>query len=455
LAEELRAVALKPDRPDLRQRVGKAREFIATEYSWEAVALRWDSFLTELEDAAETPRVAMVTTWNARCGIAENARNIVDNAKDSISFEILANEEADIIDSARETGIVRNWRDRWHPDLDELREALRITDADVVHFQFNFGFFELRHLADLIDGLLPERGVVITFHRTKDVDIEGELVSLQSIRPVLDRVDRLIVHQEADAVVLADLGLSHNVRIVPLGASPPPDITYAEAREALGLGARPVVGTFGFLLPHKGTIELVQAVDALRPEFPDVCLIALCARHPDITSDDYEARVRDEIAARRMANNVLLITEYLPDDASRAILRGVDAIVLPYGHTEESSSAALRFVLPLERPIVVTDEPIFMDCRQWVLHVDPTDPRSLEDAIRRVLTDPQLKADLADGAATGARRFRWSRVVADYREIYAAARRACRSRIREYSLASIAGGPRGADGRPSGAAMAP
>jgi glycosyltransferase involved in cell wall biosynthesis len=455
LAEQLKAVALNPDRPDLRQRVRKARDLIATEYSWEAVARRWDSFITELEDAAETPRVAMVTTWNARCGIAENTRNIVDNANDAIFFEILANEESDVIDPARETGIVRNWRDRWHPDLGELREALRLTDADVVHFQFNFGFFELCHLADLIDGLLPERGVVITFHRTKDVDIDGELVSLQSIRPVLDRVDRLIVHQEADAAVLADLGLSHNVRIAPLGASPPPEITYAEAREALGLGARPVIGTFGFLLPHKGTIELIQAIDALRPEFPDVCLIALCARYPVLDSDEYEARVRDEIAARHLAENVLLITDYLPDDVSRAILRGVDAIVLPYGHTEESSSAALRFILPLERPIVVTDEPIFSDCRPWLLPVDPTDPRGLEDAIRRVLTDPELKADLADRAATGARRFRWSRVVADHREIYTAARRAGRSRRnRESPPTSIAGEAGGADGRPSGAALA-
>ncbi len=54
----------------------------------------------------------------------------------------------------------------------------------------------------------------------------------------------------------------------------------AEARHALRLGSRPLVGTFGFLLPHKGTLELVRAVDALRVEFPDILLLGLCARYP-------------------------------------------------------------------------------------------------------------------------------------------------------------------------------
>ena len=129
-----------------------------------------------------------------------------------------------------------------------------------------------------------------------------------------------------------------------------------------------------------------------------------------------------------MADNVVLVSDYLPDDVGRMILRGVDAIVLPYQHTEESSSAALRFLLPLERPVIVTDQEIFADCRDAVLAVDPTDPIWIEDALRRVLTDPELQRQLALRAATGARRFRWSRVITDHREIYATARGAHRLR---------------------------
>ena len=176
--------------------------------------------------------------------------------------------------------MARTWVDRWNPDLGELEDSLRLADPDVVHIQFNFGFFELERMAELIERQLEHRAVVMTLHRTKDIEIEGGLVSLRSIRPTLGRVDRLIVHQEADARILADMGLTDNVSVIPVGSAPPPDISPAEVRKALGLGTRPVIGTFGFLLPHKGTLELLGVVDALRAEFPDICLLALCARYP-------------------------------------------------------------------------------------------------------------------------------------------------------------------------------
>ncbi len=195
-------------------------------------------------------------------------------------------------------------------------------------------------------------------------------------------------------------------------------------REALRLGTRPIVGTFGFLLPHKGTLDLVRAVDGLREELPDVLLLALCARYPNIESREYEEAIRKEVADRGMEDNVLLLTDYLPDEVARTLLSASDAIVLPYRNTGESSSAALRFVLPLGRAIVVTDEPIFADSREAVLPVDPDDPLALEHAIRRVLLDRPVNEEFSRKAARRAQALRWDRVVADHRDIYLAAKRA-------------------------------
>jgi glycosyltransferase involved in cell wall biosynthesis len=438
LAAQLRAHVEGANRTKVAEQVRRARNLVTTKFTWEAAARRWNDFLNQIEDAAETPRVAMVTTWNARCGVAENTRNIVDRAEAQVAIDVFANVEPEIIDPSRELGVHRNWIDRWHPDLGALRESLRLSDADVVHFQFNFGFFELSRLGQLIERELETRGVVVTLHRTKDATIDGEVVSLSSIKATLERVDRLIVHQVEDAHVLAGMGLSENVTVVPLGASSPPDISSTEARAALGLGTRPVIGTFGFLLPHKGTLELVRAVGVLRDEFPDICLLALCAHYPDVTSDEYEAEVRAEIDRLGLADNVVLMSEYLPDETVRIVLRAADVIALPYGETEESSSAALRFLLPLERPLVITDRPVFADCREWTLAVDPEDPQGVDDALRRVLVDPELRDALAARAADGARRFRWSRVIADHREIYVAARRSGRERRSDHNPLRVA-----------------
>ncbi len=159
-----------------------------------------------------------------------------------------------------------------------------------------------------------------------------------------------------------------------------------------------MVGTFGFLLPHKGTLELVKALDPLRADFPDLLLIAACARYPHVESKEYEEEIRAEISARGMEDSVLLITEYLPDEMARTLLRASDVIVLPYQETGESSSAALRFILPLGRPVVVTDSPIFNDSRDALLVVRG-DPAGLEAGVRRVLLDPDLQRDLARRSA--------------------------------------------------------
>ena len=201
-------------------------------------------------------------------------------------------------------------------------------------------------------------------------------------------------------------------------------------RAALDLGTRPVVGTFGFLLPHKGTFELVEAIDDLRSEFPDILLLALCAGYPNQESRDYEAGIRQAIVDRGMEQNVLLVTEYLPDDTARTMLRASDAIVLPYQATGESSSASIRFVLPMGRAVVVTDQPIFDDARDAVEVAETADHVGISRSLGRVLRDDVLRSDLAGRAERWSEQFRWERVLARHQEIYAAAARAGTARAR-------------------------
>ncbi len=445
LAAAMVRLAADPTAPDIVDRVARARELVATEYTWEAATGRWEAFLAELVDASEPVDVAMVSTWNSRCGIAENTRYLVERAADGVTFDLFADRGAELIDPAADAGVVRTWHDRWNPDLGELEAALLASDADVVHIQFNFGFFEFGHLAEVIERELDRRAVVLTLHRTLDYDDRGTLLTLRQIRSTLARADALIVHQASDADYLAEMGLVDNVHLVPLGAAAAPDTTPEDVRRALGLGDRPVVGTFGFLLPHKGTRDLVEAVDVLRGQFPDVLLLALCARYPHVESKEYEESIRALVAERGLEDHLVLLTDYLPDETARVLLAASDAIVLPYHDTGESSSAALRFVLPLGRAVVVTDQRLFDDASDSLLVVRSNDVAGIADGVRRVLEDTDLRRDLAHRARRRSNGFRWERVTAEHRRIYVAARRSARARL---APAGHDDGPAGADEYP-------
>jgi glycosyltransferase involved in cell wall biosynthesis len=417
----MRKLFVDPGSPEVQQRVDLARQLIADRFRWELVADRWQSFIDELEQTAPSPSVAMVSTWNSRCGIADYTRCIVEGAGDSIRFEIFADRDVEIIDADSETEVVRDWNSRWVPSLDDLHADLELAEPEVVHFQFNFAFFELAHLAALIRRQLSSRTVVVTLHRTSEAVIEGSLVGLHDIASTLQSVDRIIVHQQSDVDRLAGMGIAENVTLIHMGTPAPPVVDRTAVRDALGIDDRPVIGAFGFLLPHKGTLELVAVVDSLRAEMPGVHLLAMCARHPDTISTTYEAEVRSEIERRGLSDHVTLITDFLDDEVVRTMLSAADVIALPYGPTEESASSALRFVLPVGRPIVATDLPIFADARDALALVEPGRIDELTTAVRRVLTDPAHNEDLARRAAACARRYRWSLAVAQHREVYTAA----------------------------------
>ena len=251
LTIEMQRMVADPGRGDLLERVDRARRLIATEYSWDASVRRWEEFIADLEGNEVPLRVAMVSTWNSRCGIAENTRYIVDQSKGSLEFDLFADVGAEVIDPLVEPGTVRAWESRWEPDLEELADALRLTEAGVVHIQFNFGFFELQRMAALIERQLEQRGVVVTLHRTRDIMVDGESLSLGQIRSTLEKVDRVIVHQPSDVRALAELGLGANVSLIPVGASPPPDLSPAEVRDALRLGSRPWSGPSGSSFPTR------------------------------------------------------------------------------------------------------------------------------------------------------------------------------------------------------------
>jgi len=108
-------------------------------------------------------------------------RHLVDYAGDAIDFRIFADKDVAVFDQDAELGIRRSWASRWNPGLEELDEALGLADQEVVHFQFNFTFFDLDHMAALIEKHLPHRGIVVTFHRTSDPIIYGKQVSISDI----------------------------------------------------------------------------------------------------------------------------------------------------------------------------------------------------------------------------------------------------------------------------------
>lgn len=384
LAARLRWLFEHPEDPEVDRRKTRARKLIGSQFTWPGVAARWSAFIDERIQAALRPSVDLVTTWNSRCGIAEYSGALVGELGPGQHVSVLANRDAEAVRLPDDA--VRCWTTLADPDVEQLLDQLDASHSDICHIQFNFGFFTLADLARLIETQVSRRGVVITFHATICEDIPG--IDLADIADSLGKADLLVVHQEADRRHLESLGL-RNVTVIPIGAPTGSLPTRAETRRAMGIDEdRLMVASFGFILPHKGTLELVRAMARVRSERPDALLLALCALHPDQRSAQYRDECLAEVSRLGLEGNVRLVTDFLDAAVVRTMLAATDMVVLPYGETTESASAALRMVLGCGVPVVAPRLPIFADAGDALVALPTRSPEAIADAILGLTRDP-------------------------------------------------------------------
>jgi glycosyltransferase involved in cell wall biosynthesis len=212
---------------------------------------------------------------------------------------------------------------------------------------------------------------------------------------------------------LGSFGVTQHAHILPHGNPVYPSLDRS-LRKQWGIDLNPVISTFGFLLPHKGILELLEAVQILRAEFPDLGLMAQCAMHRDRISHAFEPVVRRRIVELGLEDCVLLSTTFVAPEDAMFFLQLSDLVVLPYKNTQESSSASVRFALGSGRPVITTKNPIFTDVSGSTMQVETTRPEDLAAAIRMVLVDRSLAEKLASKASEFAESASWARVSEHY-----------------------------------------
>jgi glycosyltransferase involved in cell wall biosynthesis len=382
LRRAMRAVYERPGAPELRRKVARAAAHVRAHLTWERAAARAVAFVRAVETPRAPVRAGMVTTWNQRCGIAEYSRRLVQAVpEDVVQWTILAPEHVATVgvDSA---DVVRCWRDRWPLDLTRVLTEADRRDLSLLHFQTHLTMWGAEEGAALARLKREGRHVFMTLHSVRGARPDAATVT------ALRGIDRIFVHTDGDRDRLAALGLADNVTPLPQGFPAAPVSTRDEARRGLGMPGGPVVGTFGFLRPHKGVVELIEALGLLQRRYPQIGLLALTALYPAEDSGAYHRRCMAAAERLGLGDRCRLLTDFRAADECAALLRGCDVIALPYRSTIDSSSAAVRTALAARVPVVTTASPAFDDVADVVVRVRRVGPRAIARGLAALLDDP-------------------------------------------------------------------
>ena len=383
--------------PEQRARhTAAARRRILRHFTWDRVALATEqaveSILAERQQMRlgkhrEPPRIGWISTWNKRCGIAAYSA-FLTTAIPAERLFIFADrtEERTEPDAPK---VQRCWNMNSGDNLDETFAAIIQREIKAVVIQYNFVFFSLDALGRLIERL-KQAGISVHcfFHATGDVINLNQPVSLGSIGAYLAKADRLYVHSVLDLNRLKKFWLVNNIVLFPQGVLLTPSHDIEGERNRLGLQGKRIIASYGYLLPHKGLQQLIQAFAQLAAADDSLHLLLVNALYPQPISE----LVRDECTALieklQLTKRVTLITDFLPDGQSLTLLQLADLIVYPYQSTQESSSAAVRIGLASGRPVAVTPLFIFDDVVEAVHVLPGTRPRDIADGIHELLADP-------------------------------------------------------------------
>ena len=385
LAATMRVVHETPV-AERQQRIVRGRTRLLQNSRWTDVA---DRLITSArtfaaDGAMPHPKVAWVSSWNTRCGIASYSAHLLRNMSSDVTILAPTNQELTQTDG---NNVIRCWRNNDRDTLEGLAEFVRDRNFETVVVQFNNSFYEFDALGAFLNTLHEQqRTVVVTLHATADPEGDPEWAKrkrLVLLREALSRCARILVHSVPDLNRMKALGLVDNVALFPHGILDlPPGEDAGRARDE-GF----VIGSYGFFLPHKGLLELIEAVALLRQRGVPVRLTMANAEYPVALSAALIAEARQLVAAKGLQDHVTIDPTYMSDDRSLAILASADLLVFPYQQTAESSSAAVRYGLAAGKPVAVTPLQIFSDVAPAVFQLPGCSPAEIADGIDRLRTE--------------------------------------------------------------------
>ncbi|MDZ7676102.1 MAG: glycosyltransferase [Acidimicrobiales bacterium] len=349
----------------------------------------------------------------------ENVRRCIDQPAAGWRAEVVRVVDEDGIALQRE--VAANWNSR---DADALRPTLDVLAGyDAVVLQHEFGLFggpDGESALDLVDGL---RSPLITVLHTALTDPSSN--QRRIIDTLADRSDQLVVLTEAarDRLVCVHRLPASRVSVIPHGA------TANVAGQVRRTSASPTVLTWGLLGRGKGIEHGIRAVAHLADRGLDVTYVVAGATHPKVRERDGD-RYRDgliELAADLgVADRVQFDDAYRDWDSLRDLVRGVDAVLLPYDSRDQVTSGVLVDALASAKPLVSTRFPHAVEALGGGsgLLVGHEDDEAMADALEQVLLDPGTARRLSSAAFEAAQPLLWPSVGDAYRAVLGSVARA-------------------------------
>lgn len=381
LSEIMRTVFETP-KPERNKKAKKAQSLLLESHKWSDVAQRLKLAVEKWEamPAVKGPKIGWISRWNTQCGIATYSEHFLQNMPDDVLVFAPHNDPKLRPD---EDFVIRAWdQDVRGASTDELEQAISDAGIETLVIQWNYAFFDFGHLNQfLLRQRQAGRQVILFMHATVDPAHDPDR-HIHLLQDGLNTCERVIVHSFQDLNRLKNIGVDQNTVVFPHGiiAGGPSDFQSRDIETF-------TISTYGFCLPHKGLLNLVEAFKMLAADDETLRLRLMNAEHRAPISGELLRDIEQRVEESGVADQIEIISDFLPDSTSMLRLQASDLIVFPYEDTGESASGAARFAISSGRPVAVTPVEIFHDIKPATFELSGTDPTELSKSLRVLVSE--------------------------------------------------------------------
>jgi glycosyltransferase involved in cell wall biosynthesis len=211
-------------------------------------------------------------------------------------------------------------------------------------------------------------------------------------------------HVPPEKVVVVHNAIDERFRNAPADE----DVARVRERYQLDHGFVLYVGN---IRPHKNLVRLIEAFDRLRKSgFEEIKLLIIgdeISKLPALRRAVHEHKLHKQVR----------FLGYLPDETLAVLYRLASVFVFPSLY--EGFGLPPLEAMACGTPVVTSNVSSLPEVAgDAAILVDPYDVGSIEEGVRRVLTDPVLAATMRAKGILRAREFSWERSVARTRELY-------------------------------------
>jgi polysaccharide biosynthesis protein PslF len=278
-----------------------------------------------------------------------------------------------------------------HNGASSAAATLATFDVAVVQYEF-----------DIQRGIPATMAIAVGDRLTVPVIVVVHAVHARPTSHLRVALQQMVHHAAAvvttsDSVrrqLICDYGIAAaTVVVIPHGP-----LAYPTARNASG--EPPTILTWGLLGPGAGIESMIDAMVTLGHLEPAPRYAVVGPTHPKILGHDGEA-YRHWLMARTIDRDVARLVSFhaarLTGVELSLALANADVVVLPYQPHGPTTSEVLVDTMAAGKPVVATAFPqavqLLSDGAGLVVPHD--DPLALVDALRRVLTEPNLAATMS------------------------------------------------------------